>query len=131
MKKLIGLVICFAFISGCATAPKYIPSIPQAVRSPKPTEQVALFYAEKDVAFPYVEIGRIFLRVRPHLLRHPADQIETIREEAAARGADAVILISSNASTSFGDVTANHYGVQGDSYGIGGVMYSGIVIIKK
>lgn len=131
MKKIKAIGILFLFISGCATAPHYIPSIQEAARPPKPKEQVILFYAEKDVAFPYIEIGRIFLKVRPHLLRHPADQIEEIREEAAAQGADAVILMPSNANVSSGDVIGNRYGVQGDSYGVGGVMYSGIVIIKK
>jgi hypothetical protein len=131
MNRTSGLIPLIFFLSACATAPRYIPSGQSAARPPRTKEQIVLFYSDKDVSFPYTEIGRIFLNVRPHLLRHPADQIEAIREEAAAQGADAVILVPSNTSYSSGDVVGNRYGVVGGSDGVAGVMYSAIVIIKK
>jgi hypothetical protein len=119
-------------IAGCATPqPKFVPNFQFPARSPKTPDQVQLFYHDKVLAFPYEELGRIFLEVSPALLAQPAEQIKEIRMKAAEIGADGVILTPEPASFSEGSYVGGRRGGAGSSYGYGGPLYTGIAIIKK
>jgi hypothetical protein len=118
---------------GCASGPevRFVPSGSVAARPAKPIEQVPLFYDEKKIPFDYVELGRVFLTINPGVLENPANQIEMIRAQAAALGADGVLLVPTVASYGNSELSGYRHVVSGESYNLKGQMYSGVVLLKK
>ena len=76
---------------GCGGA-RYVPSgaVQPYLLARKSPSQVVVFYSDKEVTFPYIELGRVFI---DGASRNPDELVETIREIAAKHGADAAIVL--------------------------------------
>jgi len=127
MKTVLMLLACLS-LTGCYTA-KFIRSTPDQVAA-KPVDQVLVFYSPDAVPFQYRELGRIFARRRygSYGPEDEANQIEKIKETAAAQGADGVIIQVEHRSVSS---AAYAPGIGGTASSEDAISVTGSAIVKK
>lgn len=99
MYRIVPVLSVFA-LTACHVRGTYIPTT-NAQRLPTVVNTVHVFYGEQPIPTGYIEIGRIFLRVGANGARDPGGQIQFIRNEAAANGADAVIVIETKSQAEY------------------------------
>lgn len=128
MKALITTLISgFVFVGCSLIVSDYVPSA-DIRRSSVPTHYVQVFYDRSEVPFKFKEIGRVYLKnINYWADRDPAGQINKIKEDAAACGADGVIIVESKRQeSSFSVYNNSANGNSGEVY-----QYSGIAIIRE
>lgn len=91
---LAAIVLSLFLLVGCSLMfTQYVPSAPWQSQ-PRDPAGILVFYSPEQVPFAYAEIGRVFLKnVNYWADRDPGGQVDRIRQEAAAHGAHAVIII--------------------------------------
>lgn len=122
------IAVASIFLSGCAIiSPRYVPSSGERLEA-KSADNLAVYYSAADVPFAYKEIGRVFLKnMKGAYYPDAGAQIDKIRKVAAAKGAQAVIILKESK-------------LQGSATGAGGLStadiadqidYSGVAIVQK
>lgn len=93
MKRLMIVPVLLILLSGCASISYLGDSFP-------PTQHVDLFFSEKDVPREYTVIGRLEATADADELLYSTEKFtQAIRDKAAEKGGDAVVILD------FGKVT--------------------------
>lgn len=126
MKATFTILAVLTF-AGCAPRAAFVRT-DDVQRPAKTVNQVKAIFEDTAVPFEYVEVGRIFIDIKPGTWMSANDQLSEIKKRAAEMGADAVLIKSTvipyaNSRTDGLMLSQSHEGLM--------PIFSAIAIAKK
>lgn len=93
MKTTLCMMCAVLALTACAPRAAFVRT-GEGARPARAVDQVAVYFDAAAVPFQFVEVGRVFMDIKPGEWVPADTQIKAIRERAAQMGAEAVVLQS-------------------------------------